>query len=224
MTSYDTFHDKFVTLYLDDVCVFSRTQEEHMEHMCLVLQRFKEEGLKSHLKKCFFGLHDMEYLGYTISARKISVSTEKVEAIADWPVPTTQKEVRNFVQFCNFYARFIHHFSDLMAPVTDLLRKSLPHKVTPTLASLEAFETHKLRLISVPCMILPEVSSDATYTVAIDASTMGIATILLQGQREGLKPSSYSTRKLNSTERGSTYFAYDLEALAVSEAVKHWRC
>jgi hypothetical protein len=87
----DLLH-KFVTVYLDDVCIYSRTLEEHLEHMRLVLQRFKEEGLKLRLKKCFFGLQEMEYLGYTVSAGKISVSTKKVEAVADWPVPTTQKE------------------------------------------------------------------------------------------------------------------------------------
>jgi hypothetical protein len=88
-------------------------------------------------------------------------------------MPTTQKEVRNFVQFCNFYAIPIHHFSDLTTPLTDLLRKSLPHKVTLTHACLEAFETLKLRLISAPCVILPEVNSDATFTVAKDAYTVG---------------------------------------------------
>jgi hypothetical protein len=118
------FLHKFVTVYLDDVCIYSRSLEEHLEHLRLVLQRFKEEGLNLRLKKCFFGLQEMEYLGYTVSAGKISVSTKKVEAVADWPMPKTQKEVRNFVQFCNFYARFIHHFSDLTAPLTDLLRKS----------------------------------------------------------------------------------------------------
>jgi hypothetical protein len=127
------FLHKFVTVYLDDVCIYSRTLEEHLEHLLLVLQRFKQEGLKLRLnKKCFFGLQEMEYLGYTVSAGKISVSTKKVEAAADWPVPKTQKEVRSFLQFCNFYARFIHHFSDLTAPLTDLLRKSQPHKVTLT--------------------------------------------------------------------------------------------
>jgi hypothetical protein len=75
------FLHKFVTLYLDDVCLYSRTMEEHMEHLRLVLHRFKEEGLKLRLKKCFFGLHEMEYLGYTVSTRKISVSTKKVEAV-----------------------------------------------------------------------------------------------------------------------------------------------
>jgi hypothetical protein len=113
------FLHKFVAVYLDDVCIFSCTLEEHMEHLRLVLQRFKEEGLKSRLKKCFFGLQEMEYLGYTMSAGKFSVSTEKVAAVAEWPVPTTQKEVRSFVKFCNFYSRFIHHFSDLTAPLTD---------------------------------------------------------------------------------------------------------
>jgi hypothetical protein len=108
----------------------------------------------------------MEYLGYTVPARKISVSTKQVEAVADWQVPTTQKEVRSFVQLCNFYARFTHHFSDLTAPLTDLLRKSQPQKATLTPACLEAFETLKLRLISAPCLILPEVGSGAIFTVA----------------------------------------------------------
>jgi hypothetical protein len=139
-------------------------------------------------------------------------------------VPTTQKEVRSFVQFCNFYAIFIHHFSDLTAPLTDLLRKSQTHKATLTLACLEAFETLKLRLISAPCLILPEVSSDAMFTVATGASTMGIATIRLQDQGGGLQPVSYWARKVNHAQRGNTYSAYDLEALAVCEEVKHWRC
>jgi hypothetical protein len=115
---------KFVTFYLYDVCIYSRTLKEHLVHLRLVLQRFKEEGLKLRLKKCFFGLQEMEYLGYTVTAGKISVSKKKVEAVADWPVPKAQKEVRSFVQFCNFYARFIQNFSDLTAPLTDLLRKS----------------------------------------------------------------------------------------------------
>jgi hypothetical protein len=121
--------------------------EEKIKHLYVVLHRFKE-GLKLRHKKCFFGLLKMEYLGYIVSDGKISVSTRKVEAIANCPMPTTQKEVRiSFVQFCNFYAKFIHHFSDLPAPLTDLLRKSQPQKVTPTPACLKALENFKLRLI-----------------------------------------------------------------------------
>jgi hypothetical protein len=163
----------------------------------------------------------MEYLGYTVPSGIISVSTKKVKAVADWPVPTTQKEVRSFVQFCDFYDRIIHHFSDLTVPLTDLLRKSHPQKVTLTHACLEAFETLKLQLISAPCLILPEVSSDATFTVATNASSVGIATIMLQDQGGGLQPFYYWVRKLNIAQRGNTYSAYDLEALAVCEAVKN---
>jgi hypothetical protein len=133
----------------------------------------------------------MEYLGYTVSASKILVSTKKVEAVANWPLPTTQKEVRSFVQFCTFSARFIHNFSDLTAPLTDLLRKSQPQKVALTPACLEALETLKLRLISASCLILPEVCSDATFAVAKDASTVGIATFMSQDQGGGLQLVSY---------------------------------
>jgi hypothetical protein len=104
------FLHKFVTVYLDDVCIYNRTLEEHLEHLRLVLQRFKQEGLKLRLKKCFFGLQEMEYLGYTVSAGKISVSTKKVEAAADWPVPKTQKEVRSFVQFRNYSCGKVRNF------------------------------------------------------------------------------------------------------------------
>jgi hypothetical protein len=169
------FLHKFVTVYPDDVCVFSRTLEEQLDHMRLVLQRFKEEGLKLRLKKCIFCLQQMECKGYIVYSGKISVSKQEVEAIADLPVPTTQKEVRSFVQFCKFYATFIHHFSDLAEILTGLLRKRLPQNVTPMPAGLEAFETLKFWLISAPCLILPEVSSDATFTVATHAWTVGTA-------------------------------------------------
>jgi hypothetical protein len=89
---------------------------------------------------------------------------------------------------------------------------------------LEAFETLKLRLISAPCLILPEVGSDAMFTMATCASTMGIAALMLQDQGGGLQSFSCWARKLNQAEHGNTYSAYDFEALAVCEAVKHWRC
>jgi hypothetical protein len=217
------FLHEFVTVYLDDVCIYNRILNEHLERQRLVLHRFKDESLKLRLNTCFFGLQEMEYLGYTVSASKISVSTRKVDAVAEWLVPTTQREDRSFVQFCNFYARFIHHFSDLTSSLTDLLREPPRHKVTLTPACLEAFETLKIRLISAPCLILPEVCSDATFTVATNASFVEIATILMQDQGGGLQHVSYMARKQNLAERGNSYSAYGLEALPVCEVVKHWR-
>jgi hypothetical protein len=76
------FLPKFVTIYLDDVYVYSRMLDEHLKHLRLVLQRHIEGGFKLRLKKCFFGLQEMHYLGYTMLDGRVSVSTKKVEAVA----------------------------------------------------------------------------------------------------------------------------------------------
>jgi hypothetical protein len=87
----------FVTLYLADVYIYSGTFEEYMEHLVLVFQRFMEEGLKLRLKKCCFGLQEMGYLGYIVSGGNLSVSTKRVEAVKEWPVPKSQHEARSFI-------------------------------------------------------------------------------------------------------------------------------
>jgi hypothetical protein len=144
-TDDEWYHARLFTtqvrnIYLDGVCAYNRPLEERLEHLRLVLQRF-EEGLKLSLEKCFFGLHETDCLDYTLSEGKISVSTTKVEDVKDWPFPTTQKEFRSFVQFSNFYAKFLQHVSDLTAPLTYLLQKSEPQMIMMTRACLEAFET-----------------------------------------------------------------------------------
>jgi hypothetical protein len=107
------FSQKFVTVYFDDVCIYSRTLKEYLEHLRLMLQRCKEGRLKLRREKFLFVLQAiMEYFGYHVSACKILTSIKKVEAVTNWPVPTTQKEYRSFVQFCSFFAKLIHHFSD----------------------------------------------------------------------------------------------------------------
>jgi hypothetical protein len=85
-----------------------------------------------------------------MSVGNFSFNKESRGAVADMQVPTTQKEVRSFVQFRNVYAKLIHHFSDLAAALTCLLRKSQPQQITLTHACLEVFDTLKLRLISTP--------------------------------------------------------------------------
>jgi hypothetical protein len=77
-------------------------------------------------KKRRFGLQKMEYLGCIVPDGTILISTKKVETVGDCPLPTTQKEIRCFVQFCNLHAKFIHHSSDVTAPLSDLLQKSQP--------------------------------------------------------------------------------------------------
>jgi hypothetical protein len=163
-------------------------------------------------------MQEMEYLGYTDSGGKLSVLTNKFVAVKEWTMPKTLREVRRFVHFCIFYAKFIHHFCDVSAPLAHLLRnKSNPQKIVMTPACPKAFETLKLRVISAPCMPLPEVSSDPTLTVVTYASAVGIAIVLLQGHEGGLQSLSYWAHKLNNIERGNSYDANDLKALYVCQ-------
>jgi hypothetical protein len=80
-------------------------------------------------------------LGYTVSGGKDLVSSKKVEAVKEWPIPQTPREVCCFVQFCNFYAKFIHHFNDFLTPLTFLLEKLKPQRIVMTPTCMEAFET-----------------------------------------------------------------------------------
>jgi hypothetical protein len=116
--------------------------------------------LKLCIKMRFFGLREIEYLGYIVSGGKIPYSTQKVNVVRNWLVPTTQREVRNF------FAKFMHYYSNIQVPLTDLPWKLQPHKVTFTPTCLEAFETLKFWLIIASCMFLQAINSDATFTVS----------------------------------------------------------
>jgi hypothetical protein len=174
------FFRKVVTVYLDDICLYNRSMDEILEHLRHVLQCFKIKGLKLlRLKKCSFCIQEKEYLlGYTMSNGRIPVSTENVFANA-----YDAKGRSHFLAILQLiYAKFIHQFSNVTAPLTDLLRKSHSQKITQMLARLEAFEILKLQLISAPCVILLEVRSDATLTVATYASFVDTTTLMLQDQ------------------------------------------
>ncbi len=103
--------------------------------------------------------------------------------------------------FCSFYRKFIHHFADYSAPLTDLCRKSLPGRVVHCDATWADFETLKARMISAPVLIISKYGQEAKFIVATDASKIGIARVLLQEYSEGhLRPCAYRARKLKDVE------------------------
>lgn len=205
---------KFVLCYLDDIAIYSNSPEEHLEHIRIVLQVLRDNKLQIKLKKCFWAKKETEYLGVIAGNGVLRPSPDKIAAVQKWPLPVTQRDVKSFVAFCSFYRRFVHHFADCSAELTDMTRKNKPGIVVWTDTARVAFETLKARLCSAPLLLIPKSGADAEFVVATDASNVGLAAVLLQEDSEGeLRPCAYWARKLNDAERN--YSAYDLEALAV---------
>ena len=115
--------DVFATVYLDDILVFSRTEEDHAEHLRWVLTKLREHHLKAKRKKSAFGLNELQYLGHVIHKNTISMDPQKIDAITRWPEPKNVKELQTFLGLCNFYAKFVRHFAHIAVPLHELLWK-----------------------------------------------------------------------------------------------------
>ena len=109
--------DKFVTMYLDDILIFSRTEQEHEQHLRWVLTKLREHHLHAKLKKSAFGLNRLNYLGHILHDSTIQMEPAKTAAIDNWPTPTSRKELQTFLGLANYYAKFVRHFATLAAPL-----------------------------------------------------------------------------------------------------------
>src|SRR6266571_2417857 len=166
--------DVSLVVYLDDILTYSKDLASHWEHVREVLRRLRKHGLYTNPKKCEFHTDTMEYLGYILSPAGLTMSTEKVKAIQDWPKPRKVKDVQSFLGFANFYWRFIHKYSDIVVPLT-----RLTHKGTPWVFSDDCHSTFCLlkdAFMSTP--ILTHWVPNALLIVETDASNYAISRIL----------------------------------------------
>jgi hypothetical protein len=209
--------DNFILVYLDDVLIFSRSEEEHKYHVEMVLQRLRDEKLFVKLSKCEFSKSSVSFLGHIVGANGLQMEEKKVEAVVKWPRPTTKVEVQSFVGFANYYRRFIKVFSHMAAPLSNLTRKKVPvnwiepHEV--------AFDALKTSFTTAPVLKLPDPTKP--YVVKNDASTSGIGAVLEQEDEDGLHPVAFASRKLQPGE--VSYRVHDLELMAIVYALSEWR-
>ena len=115
------FIGKFVVVYFDDIWIYNKHKEEHLEQLRQVLQPLREQKLYANLKKCSFLTNEVTYLGYIITDDGIRVDPSKVEAINGWPIPKSIHDVISFHRLASFYRRFIKNFSSVDAPLTDCI-------------------------------------------------------------------------------------------------------
>ncbi len=117
------FLHQFVIVYIDDILIYSRNQAEHRHHVEQVLQKLREHHLYLKLEKCEFHRHTIQFFGYVISPQGVQMDNNKLQAIRDWPIPSTVKELQRFLGFANFHRRFIRAFGSITAPLTSMLRQ-----------------------------------------------------------------------------------------------------
>jgi hypothetical protein len=122
---FHDYLDQFTVVFIDDILTYSKTLEEHNEHLRKVLERLRSEKLYAKLEKCEFWLDSVSFLGHVISGEGVAVDSEKVKAVVEWTRPTSVFEIRSFLGLAGYYRRFIEGFSKLSRPLTALTQKML---------------------------------------------------------------------------------------------------
>ena len=205
-------------VYLDDVIVVGSTFEEHLLRLREVLERFRDAGLKLKLSKCSFCQEEVHFLGHIVSAKGIQADPSKIDLVANWPVPTSTKEVQKFLGLANYYRRFVPNFATKAKPLHRLTEKTAKFKWS--VECQVAFTTLKQCLTTAPILSLPDFTKQ--FILDTDASDSGIGGVLSQIQQNGSEcVIAYSSRVLSKPER--RYCVTRKELLAVIYFVKHFR-
>ena len=217
----DIFRDLLdicLIIYLDDLLIYSKTQEEHDSHVLLVLKRLRENGLYAKLEKCSFDCKQVEFLGYVISSKGISMDPAKVKAVLEWQTPRSLRDVQCFLGFANFYRKFIQDYSKIILPLTQLTKKG--HAFLWSNEADMAFRHLKEAFTSAP--ILAHVDTNKPFIMEADASDFALGSILSQqGDTEELHPVAFHSRKFDAAE--INYEIHDKELLAIVDSFVQWR-
>jgi hypothetical protein len=209
--------DKSVLCFLDDILIFSRTEDEHEQHVRAVLRRLRERKLYAKLSKCEFFQKEVEFLGHRIGADGLRVSPDKISAVKDWPVPSSVTEVRSFLGLANFYRRFVNGYSRLALPMSELTKETVTFRWEKEHQS--AFDEIKAALCSSPVLVIPDQSKQ--FVLNCDACKYAIGAVLQQDHGKGLQPVAYFSAKMNDAERN--YDVREKEFMAIYRACLHWR-
>jgi hypothetical protein len=205
--------DNFVIVFIDDILVYSENEQDHVEHLRIVLIRLRDHQLYAKFSKCEFWLKTVPFLGHVLSEDGILVDPSKVQEVMNWKTPTTVHEVRSFLRLAGYYRHFIPDFSKIAKPMTSLLQKD--HKFVWTEECEIAFCTLRNLLTTAPVLAQPDI--EKSFDVFCDASKNDLGCVLMQDGRV----IAYASRQLRKHE--VNYPTHDLELAAVVHALKIWR-
>jgi hypothetical protein len=162
--------DKFVVVFIDDILIYSQSEEEHVNHLKMVLQRLREHQLYAKLSKCEFWIDEVLFLGHIINKDGLAVDTKKVVDILNWKTPKDARGIKSIIGMAGYYRRFIEGFSKIAKSMTALLANKVEFKWTEKCQ--EAFEALKEKLTTAPVLVLPDVHKP--FSVYCDACYTGL--------------------------------------------------
>ena len=207
----------FVSVYLDDILVFSRTLKEHMVHLKTVVEKLAENGLKLKPAKCQFAQRELLYLGHVVSREGLKTNPRVIDAVRRFPVPKSVQETRRFLGLSSYYRKFIPNFARIARPLHQLTCRNA-HFVWSQECQ-QAFGELQQRLITSPVLSYPDFTRE--FVLETDASVVGIGAVLGQRQDDNkVHPVAYASRALTTAE--SHYSITELETLAVVWAISHF--
>lgn len=214
--------DDFVQVYLDDILVYSKSEEEHLIHVAKVLEALEKAELKISGKKSVLCATEMQFVGHLISKDGIRVMPDKVEAIKEWPRPENVYDVRAFLGLAGYYRRFIKNFARIAAPLHGLTAGAVKKKAKIAWLPLHelAFITLKDALQTAPVLCTPD--PQKPFVVETDASDYAVGAVLLQKGEDGVEhPVAFESAKLNPAQQN--YPAQEKELLGILHAYRKWR-
>jgi hypothetical protein len=223
--------DNYYIIYLDNILIFSQTEEEHERHVHEVLRRLEQHDLYVKLSKCNFHEQEVNFLGFIMGQNGIRIDPERSRTVADWPVPASFNNIQVFLSFTGYFRRFIHQYSRITVPLTNMLkgmqrgRKSGPFQLTPE--ALTAFNKLKVAFDGPP--VLRHYDPLKPILLITNTSRFAIAGILLQPVdkwqpdhgRIPWQPVAFYSQKLINAE--TQYKVHDQELLAIVQCFKVWQ-
>jgi hypothetical protein len=207
----DLIIEGVVSVYLDNILIFTNSLEEHHRITRLVLDHMCEHKLCLQPEKCKFEQTRIEYLGVIISHNKVEMDPVKIAGVVDWPTPSNKKEVQSFVGFVNFYQQFIPGFSHHARALFDLTMKDV--RFIWGLPQEDSFMKLKELVTSAPVLILPK--DDLPFRLEADGSSIATGAVLSQQNvdNNAWHPIAFLSKALNPVERN--YEIHDTKMLAI---------
>lgn len=203
--------------YLDDIIIVTQTFDEHLHMLTRVAEKFKYANLTISAEKSRFCYQRLKYLGVILDEHGINMDKSRIEAVANFPIPKCTKDIQRLMGMAGWYRRFIKNFSEITAPITELLKKNV--KFEWTVEREEAFNRIIIALTTAPVLANPDYT--LPFEVQADACTQSCGAVLVQYQEGHERVIAYMSQKFSATQK--KYHVTELECLAVILAIEKFR-